>query len=234
MPNSGGLERMVITAYENDSFTTKLPGSGNPMTVDMNPDQYSQNYTILYNDKQAQGSPGGSPEYNKTLSDSLTFQLIFDGTGIVPSTLPGSSTNSTVATRVQQFLTLAFTYQGEIHSPNFLMISWGTLNFACRLSTLKVNYTLFLPNGTPLRAKIDATFVGYQNEKELAKEANALSPDLSRVLQIKAGDMLPLMCYRIYGRSTHYIDVARKNELTGFRDLVPGSEILFPPLESTR
>jgi phage tail protein X len=114
------------------------------------------------------------------------------------------------------------------------MISWGTLNFACRLSTLKVNYTLFLPDGTPLRAKIDTTFVGYQNEKELAKEANALSPDLSKVLQIKAGDMLPLMCYRIYGRSTHYIDVARENGLIGFRDLVPGSEILFPPLESTQ
>ncbi|MES1261113.1 MAG: LysM peptidoglycan-binding domain-containing protein [Acidobacteriota bacterium] len=233
MPNAGGLERMVITAYENDSFTTKLPGAGNPMTVDMNPDQYSQTYTILYNDKQAQGSPGGSPEYNRTLADSLTFQLIFDGTGVVPSTLPGSA-SSTVATRIQQFLGLAFTYDGEIHSPNFLTISWGTLNFACRLSTLKVNYTLFLSDGTPLRAKVDATFAGYQNEKELAKEANAKSPDLSRVLQVKAGDTLPLMCYRVYGSSTYYLSVARVNGLAGFRELIPGTEILFPPLGSAK
>lgn len=234
MPNAGGLERMLITAYENDSFTAKLPAAGNPLTVDINPDQYSQTYTIVYNDRQAQGSPGGSPEYNRTLADSLTFQLIFDGTGVVPASLPGSSTNSTVATRVKQFLGLAFTYDGEIHSPNFLMISWGTLNFACRLSTLKVNYTLFLSDGTPLRARVDATFVGYQSEKALAKKANAKSPDLSRVIQVKAGDTLPLMCYRLYGSSTYYLEVARKNGLVGFRNLVPGSEILFPPVRSSK
>jgi hypothetical protein len=38
------------------------------------------------------------------------------------------------------------------------------------------------------------------------------------------------MCNSIYGSSAYYIEVARANGLTDFRDLVVGSQLLFPPL----
>jgi hypothetical protein len=203
---SGSLEKMMLTSFTDDSFT---PTSQKDQTfVYINPSQYSHSYTICYNDTQAQGSSAGSPEYNKTPGDVVTFQL----------------------TQIDKFMKLAFDYDGEIHSPNFVQLAWGTLIFNCRLSKLNITYTLFKPDGTPLRAKADVTFVEYRNQQEIAKEENAQSPDLSKVVTVKGGDTLPFLCYGIYGTSVYYAEVARVNGMTGFRELIPGEKILFPPL----
>jgi nucleoid-associated protein YgaU len=48
---------------------------------------------------------------------------------------------------------------------------------------------------------------------------------------VKAGDTLPLMCYMIYGDPKYYLAVAAANNLSNFRSLLPGTDIVFPPLE---
>jgi len=48
---------------------------------------------------------------------------------------------------------------------------------------------------------------------------------------VAPGDSLPLMCYRIYGDSRYYIQIAKFNRLNDFRNLQPGTRISFPPLE---
>jgi nucleoid-associated protein YgaU len=50
---------------------------------------------------------------------------------------------------------------------------------------------------------------------------------------VKKGDTLPLMCYRIYGDSRYYLQVAMANRLTNFRNLQVGDELFFPPIEKT-
>lgn len=231
MAYSGNLERMVIIAYTDSKFTKKL----DEFSVTINPASYSHLYEIRYNQVQAQGSPEGSPVYNRTPSDIVTFQLVFDGTGVVPSVLPGvvPYTADGITKQIAKFKALVFSYNGNIHSPNYLLLSWGTLLFRCRLQNFKVNYTLFKPDGTPLRARVDVTVKGYNDEETIALRANKSSPDLSHVLTVKAGDTLPLMCYGIYGTSTPYIKIAEVNGLTDFRKLRPGQQLLFPMMQST-
>ena len=55
-------------------------------------------------------------------------------------------------------------------------------------------------------------------------------PPLAGKQPVKGGDTLPLMCYDIYGASGYYLEVARINGLTAFRDLAIGSQVVFPPL----
>jgi hypothetical protein len=231
MAFSGSLERMVVIAYKDKKFTQKVGEF--PVTV--NPASYSQLFEIRYNDVQAQGSAEGSPVYNRTPSDTVTFQLVFDGTGVVPSVLPGvvPFTADGITKQISDFKALVFAYNGNIHSPNYLILSWGTLLFRCRMQSFKVNYTLFKPDGTPLRARVDITTKGFNDEEAIALRANKSSPDLSHVLTVKGGDTLPLMCYGIYGTSTPYIQVAEVNGLTDFRDLRPGQQLLFPVMQST-
>jgi nucleoid-associated protein YgaU len=50
---------------------------------------------------------------------------------------------------------------------------------------------------------------------------------------VKTGDTLPLMCYRIYGDTRYYLQVAAINGMGNFRKLIPGTEILFPPINKT-
>jgi hypothetical protein len=39
------------------------------------------------------------------------------------------------------------------------------------------------------------------------------------------------MCYRIYGSTGYYLEVAAINGIDNFRNLEPGTRVLFPPLE---
>lgn len=231
MAFSGSLEHMVVMAYADKKFTKKV----GEYTVLINPASYKHVYQITYNDVQAQGSAGGSPVYNRTPSDTVTFQLVFDGTGVVPSIIPGvvPFAEDGIVKQISAFRKLVFSYNGNIHSPNYLALSWGTLLFRCRLQSFKVDYTLFKPDGTPLRARVNVTAKGYNDEVEIELRANRSSADLSHVVTVKAGDTLPLLCYDIYGTSDPYIKVAAVNRLTDFRDLRPGQQLVFPIMQST-
>ncbi|MEJ1968734.1 MAG: hypothetical protein WDN03_08930 [Rhizomicrobium sp.] len=228
---SPSLEKMQITAFSDAQFKKQV---GN-ISVFINPGSYNRSYEIVYDTAQGQGSSAGSPNYNKTLSDTVKFTLVFDGTGVISSALPGviPFLEDGIKKQIDAFLALVFKYNGNIHSPNFLQLSWGTLLFNCRMKSLDIAYTLFKPDGTPLRARASAKFVSFRSEKDIALLAGKQSPDLSKAVTVKAGDTLPLLCYEVYGSSVYYLDVARVNNLSDVRDLVPGTQLLFPPLQDS-
>ncbi len=227
---SGSLKKLEIIAYRDNEFKNEA----GTFSVYINPEQYQQTYSLCYNAAQAQGESSASPVYNKTKPDVVSFKLVFDGTGVVPTPLPGviPFTDDGIAQQIEEFLDLTVRYHGDIHRPYYLKLSWGTLLFKCQLRKVDVTYTLFKPDGTPLRAVADVSFEEYLSPKKRAEEEKKSSPDLSHVLTVKAGDSLPLMCYRIYGSSLFYPQVARVNGLTDFRELTVGRQLLFPPLAS--
>src|SRR5262249_5142090 len=140
---SPSLQKMQIIAFSDAEFKKET----GRMDVYINPDSYTRTYQIVYDTCQGQGSSAGSPNYNRTPSDSLKFVLVFDGTGVVSGPLPGMVPflQDGIKKQIDAFLGLVFKYNGNIHSPNFLQLSWGTLLFSCRLKTLDVAYTLFKP-----------------------------------------------------------------------------------------
>lgn len=234
MAFSGSLEKMNVVAYKKSDFSAS--SKVGDFSVYINPEKYSHKYKICYNDVQAQGSSGGSPDFNKIPSDQVDFELIFDGTGVVPSPIPGvvPFTGDGIAEQISEFKNLVFTFNGNIHSPNYLKLVWGKLLFKCRLTKLDITYTMFKPDGTPLRARANASFIGFNDEVELQLKANKSSPDLTHVITVKAGDTLPLMCYGIYGSSNYYLQVAEVNQLNDFRDLRVGARLAFPPLSDAQ
>lgn len=225
---TGGLEKLLIEAYKDESYAQK----DGELKLWINPEKYTRTYTICYNDRQAQGSPGGSPQFNKIPSEQMKLELVFDGTGVIPTAIPGviPFTGDGITEQIKRFTGLVFSYQGGIHSPRFLKLMWGTLSFRCRLTELALTYTLFKPDGTPLRARGDATFLQFSSPELLAKEANQQSPDMTHVRTVHAGDTLPLLCWEIYGSGEWYPRVAAANGLTDFRDLRVGTQLVFPPL----
>jgi LysM repeat protein len=228
---SGSLERMVITAYTDANFTAK---TGSPFTVWINPATYTQDLNIRYTNRQAPGSNGPSPEFNQVGQDNISFDLVFDTTGVIPPPVAGTPLPANgVATLIATFRKLVLTVNGKIHRPNYVMLSWAQLQFQCVLSRMKVNYTLFKPNGTPLRATVSVTFLGFASEKQLAQEAQLSSPDVSHLVTVVSGDTLPALSHRIYGSSLYYMQVAKHNNLTNFRRLTPGTQLVFPPLSGT-
>lgn len=196
--------------------------------VMLNPSGYTHGYEVCYNNQMALGQSSPQPKYKNSGKEKVNFDIVIDGTGVVP--VPDSEKGIDVKTRVNSLNDTVYRYVGTHHQPNTLQLLWGSLLFYGRLSSMSVEYTLFKPSGEPLRAKVKLAFVGYVSSTEEALKANKSSPDLSHIVDVKAGDSLPLLCFRIYKNSAYYLEVAKSNGITNFRDIRPGTKLRFPPL----
>ena len=98
------------------------------------------------------------------------------------------------------------------------------------MSHAEINYSLFKPNGDPLRVKISATFIKYETEASILAANRISSPDLTHQLVSREGDRLDMMAFNIYNDSSFFLQVARVNDLTSPRNLKAGKELFFPPI----
>ena len=146
----------------------------------------------------------------------------------LPKPAPGGSDD--VTTQIEKLKDVIYEFDSDQHGPRIIQIIWGKYKPFCRLKSMSVQYTLFKPNGHPLRAKVTLTFSQFISRGQASREASRQSPDLTRVVEVKAGDTLPLLCERIYDNGAYYAEVARINNLVSFRSLKPGSQLVFPPL----
>jgi hypothetical protein len=123
-------------------------------------------------------------------------------------------------------------FNGDVHRTNFLKVAWGSMPVRrCVLKSASIAYKLWKPSGVPLRAVITASFVDNSDDKTRVAKEKKSSPDLTHVRTVLAGQTLPALCTSIYGVPDHYVEVARRNGLDQFRNLVPGTRLVFPPLE---
>lgn len=213
------LEKLTINAYSDEKFSQLVKS----YRVKINPESYAHQHATQYSKKAPIGAPGCLPKYVTLEPQTISFDFYLDATGVIPKI-------DSVPTEIESFKETAYSYNGKIHSPNYLKLVWGQTTFKCCLTNLNIEYLLFNPDGTPLRAKLTVSFLQHLSADELVREANTSSPDLTHEQTVADGDTLPLMCHRIYGASKYYLGVARHNQLIDFRNLTPGTQIHFPPL----
>jgi len=217
----GNLEYLTIKGYEDCKFQQEA----GTYQVLINPEKYAENRTVEYSRQQAQGEPGTSVRYTKSPPAQISFELIFDATGVV------DPKRTDLAKEIKQFKDLAYEYNGNIHSTNYLKLNWGNnLTFQCRLESLNLEYTLFAPSGKPLRATAKVSFIEYQSPKQIQNKAQNSSPDMTHLITVVAGDTLPALCHRVYGTAAFFTHVALFNKLFNYRNLTPGTTLQFPPL----
>lgn len=221
--------RLKITRYNVSESGTTTIDSAVSFTAMLNPSDFKHNRNIVYDKKKAQGQPSVDPRFSAVDAETVSFALLFDGTGAVP--LPTGAQRVDVKTQLDQLNSVVYKYDGTKHEPGRVRLLWGTLIFFGRMESLSTHYTLFKPSGDPLRAKVDLSFVGAMSKSESSLVSNLSSPDLTHLVEVRQGDTLPLLCNRIYGDPGYYLDVARFNGLTDFRALAPGQRLRFPPLE---
>ncbi|MEM9836877.1 MAG: LysM peptidoglycan-binding domain-containing protein [Bacteroidota bacterium] len=222
--------KLQIWAFKDKNFTQQAKGLKQPLKVSVNPESYKRTFQPLKAGKPAEVLANGDIRDIKIVDpppETFSLELWFDGTGAIPNT-------KDVEAEIRNFKKFTLLYNGEIHSTNYIKIQWGGTNgllFKGQLQSLNVDYTLFDKDGKPLRAKATATFVEYVDAKTSESLKSKSSPDLTHIRIAKAGDTLPLMCYRIYGNSNYYVQVAKANGLSNVIALEPGQEIVFPPIE---
>lgn len=232
LDNPFKLEKLTITAYKDDKRTTQV---GEPFKAMFNPESLSEKHATALVKKKGLNLAGQKVTYAYAEPSELSLKLLLDGTGsheLGVETLANMLTGSdkTVSDRVKHLLDISFNMNGEIHEPNYLIVTWGNLIFPCRLKNLDINYPLFSPDGKPLRAELNITMLFDQDYKKSQSIAGKSSPDLTHSRIVKDGDTLPLLSKEIYGSAGYYLWIAQQNQLDDFRNLRPGQRLFFPPL----
>lgn len=235
LPDRMKLKKLTITAYKKSSRS--IADRVGAFEAMFNPASFSQKYEIEYGKQQGVNSSDKTARYSHSKPRELTFKLILDGTGVHELGLLQFGPRKTVSKRVKEFLDLTFRMNGSIHEPNFLLVEWGGkedggLIFACRLASVNVTYNSFDRDGSPLRAELDITLISDKEIRKRLAEENKSSPDLTHHRVVKSGDTLPLLAKEVYGSPGYYLRVAQANQLDDFRNLTPGQELFFPPLEN--
>ena len=230
MAQTGKLEKMLILAFAD----SKKAEDGGLQEADasyealINPDTYTLEYKLKFSESgQGHGTSGKQLKYEYTAPEEITFEFLFDDTGIIDG-----KPRDSIADDIKQFKSVLIEYKGDTHEPRHFKLVWGKNSiFKGRVTEVSITYKIFKPDGTPSRAVAKVKFKSSIEEQKRAAKENKSSPDLTHVRTVKAGDSLPLMCFDIYGDPRYYLQVAEANRLENFRFLSPGTAISFPPLQ---
>jgi LysM repeat protein len=228
------VSKLVITAYEDVNFEN---ATDQTFAVMYNPNTFSQNYRSVWTGEAAQGGTAETQSYRRLESDSVTFEFLFDGTGVsgVGGTAvdlnPSAGQAGYVQEQIDAFLALTQGINSATHEPNFLQLSWGTFIFNGVLESATITYKLFHSSGAPLRATVNASFKRSVSRIEQAAEARKQSPDLTHFRIVKAGETLPFIAWKVYGNPLLYLEIARVNNISNFRKLKIGQQLVLPPVD---
>jgi len=154
-----GSSKIEFTGYSDKAKSTQLDSISFPSK----PDNISFSYKTSLKDGQDTGSYSGST--------SFTIQL--DGTGVL------YRTSSTVVEQVNKLKGILIAFDTTGLNQSFVEVKWGTVfgglgirgdsnstsnAFFGKVSSMNINYTLFTPDGTPLRAKVDISIDQWLDE----------------------------------------------------------------------
>jgi hypothetical protein len=222
------LERLTISAFKDEEFKQQ---DGDNFVVWMNPQSYQRSLNVKTTEAKEINATGSSPTYMKVGEETLTFKLIFDTTGLVLSPL-GSDVmpNDGVVALIEPLIDKIAKVPPERTRPNFVQLSWAQLQARCVLNSMTVDYKLFRPDGTPIRAEASLSFTAFTSAVTLSRTAGVEPKDTTRFVTVIQGASLPALCADIYGSSQYYLGVARYNGLFSFRSLKTGTQLTFPPL----
>ncbi len=202
-----------------------LRSKNDEFKVMINPQEFSFKDSVDYSSEYEPRSK----KFRQYAASEIAIPKIFlDTTGAIPEDewpLKGS-----IQEMIDALRKMVYNFDGNAHESPIVEITWGSTHFNGRLSSMDTKYVLFDKNGSPIRAEVDLKFFVFKTFKEIEAEARKSSPDLTHIIEVKSGDTLPNLCYKVYKDPSYYMQVARINHLSNFCFLKPGTRLVFPPL----
>lgn len=211
------------------------PGGGagaalNRVTFQFNPKEYSIQKSASWESKPAKGAKKTSmPEFKGPEPRSMTVEIFLDATGSTDA--PAGGLNKDIETLFDCCAPLPETLSSNKPSPPFVLFGWGnTVSFEAFVKQVSVKYTLFAPDGTPIRASASLTL------QEIATPASKQNPTSGGIAALRthtvlAGDSLASIAYTEYGDARLWRAVADANRIDDPMRLRPGTSLFVPAPE---
>lgn len=211
------------------------------LLVETGPGQFSKEITALFNPEQisisktanwrlAPASERDVPASQFTHGEpaTLNLDLLFD-------TYEAGSDVRRYTSEIFKLTTVQS--HGNLHRPPLCQLRWGTFtldDFQWVLTSLTQRFSLFLADGTPVRANLTCNFQQWRSDEEEAKLLNKQSADVAKTYTVRRGDTLSTIAAQQYEDATLWRPIADANRLTNPRRLTPGQVLVIPALRGAQ
>lgn len=215
----GSSNSSSISSMENQSpgvLNKRIEFMFNPMTYTI---EKSANWN---HQPTAGGWPTATPNWVGSGQRSLSVELFLDKSYTTDGSVQGDV--DMLFSTLQPTLSSLFR---KPPSPPFVLFGWGeNLGFLAYMESVRVEFQLFRPDGTPTRANCAITM------KEVPATPLGQNPtsggSARRTRQLVAGDSLQSISFREYGKPTMWRALAEVNGIEDPTRVAPGTTVLVP------
>jgi len=116
----------------------------------------------------------------------------------------------------------------DLHAPPVCLFIWGAFSFQCIIERVTKRFTMFLPEGIPIRATLNVTLKEYREVDMQVKDIAFRSSDLTKRWIVKQGESLWSIAASVYGDPAAWRLIAEANGIDNPRLVNPGQEIVVP------
>lgn len=202
------LEKAMIT-----------PKGERSIPVLFNPTQYSLDQANTLAEVGVPGLAAPILQYVRGNGRSLSMDLFFD-------TYEQRTDVRQHTKRIYGLLDI----RGPLHRPPVCTFTWGGFNLDCVLERVGGRFTLFLADGTPVRATLSVSFKEFVEVEVLVRATPTESADHAKTYVVRRGDTLASIAAAEYGDPTLWRPIAQANRLANPRLLPPGTRLSLPAI----
>ena len=222
------MQRAVLRMY--DPSPSKSGSGGTPgasrgeVKFQFNPKEVSITKAAKWERKTAKGAKkAGPPEFSGSEPCKLTVEMFFDAT----ATHDGS-----VVRAVESLFSCCVPTEESAGqkkpSPPLVVLHWGSISsFPAFVTSVSAKYTLFSPEGTPIRALCNVALEEMPDEPWRQNPTSG-GRSVRRAHQMVAGDTLASVAYTEYGAPAPWRRRPADNPHDDPMRLRPGTTLLLP------
>lgn len=200
---------------------------GEELSVQFNPTEVTIDKSVTYAEQDIPGLDAPIQQFVSGGAETLSVEFFFDVYEDRGDDQPDDVRKLT--DEINQLLLV----DGDLHAPPLVTFAWGKISFTAVVESANTTFTMFRPDGTPVRARIDVTFREYTPPSKQLEATPRHSADRTSVRTVVEGDTLPGIANEEYGRPTAWRRIAAANDIVNPRRLQPGDELIIPVLERT-
>jgi nucleoid-associated protein YgaU len=242
--SSGGGQLQKLTIYYEQGGGL---GQGSIQAL-FNPTEISLTKSATWEQLHAAGLGGQvsasvEQEFRSVEAESFSIELLFDtyearsaaltGARAAATVLPATPVPGRESSDVRQYtsqIAALIEVDTDLHRPPVCNLRWGTFDiFTGVLIRLHQQFTLFLDDGTPVRAMLTCEFAEAATEGE-ARAGELHSADVVKTRQVRRHDTLHSLAAAEYGDPSLWRPIATANGIVNPRDLQPGMIVTIPKL----
>lgn len=204
--------------------------SGNFKDIEFlyNPETVSITKQAEFKEHQTQGADTGKKEWTHGISRALTISDLYFDT---------YETRKNVREQYVNKLERLVHRDSTLKRPPKVLFVWGSFmkesddynSNQWYVTSVTVNYTMFLNDGTPVRAKISLQLKETNSQEGEGSQSQSGKNDQHSVHTLKQGETLQNVSAKKYGDSGKWRPIADANNIDDPMNVPPGKVLKIPP-----